>query len=104
MVLSCTPPYFGRPAKGVLRYEDRLTRTAEDARGRKMLSGHLALARDGELPIRMVVISPPTDRKRSRGVHVRTDLIGKLVQFDGDRFVVDFTRPEVPAAPKSRRR
>jgi hypothetical protein len=104
MVLSCTPPYFVRPASGVLRYEDKLTRTPDDARGRKMLGDHLAQARDGDLTVRMVVISPAVAGRSARSVHVRNDLIGKVVQFDGDHFVVDFTRPEAPVEPKVRRR
>jgi hypothetical protein len=104
LVLSCTPPYFVRPAKGVLRYEDKLTRSANDARGRKALGEHLVMARDGELPVRMVVISPAIAGKSAKSVHVRADLIGKVMQFDGDHFVVDFTRPEAAPEPKSSRK
>jgi hypothetical protein len=40
-----------------------------------------------------------------RIIHVRSDLVGKVVEFDGDSFVVDFTRI-APAAeePKARRK
>ncbi len=106
IVLSCTPPYFGRPARGVLRYEDRLSREGEDARGTALLGQHLALARDGDLPIRMVVISnvAAASGKTGRTIHVRADLVGKVTMFDGDHFIVDFTRPEEPRESAPRRR
>ncbi len=104
MVLHCSPPYFGHPARGVLRYEDRLSRDAEDSKGTALLGQHLALARDGELPIRMIVKTPMDagSNKHGRGFHVRRDLVGKLVSFDGDHFIVDFTRlhPEIASRRK----
>ena len=103
IVLNCSPPYFGHPERGVLRYEDRLSRDGEDAQGNQLLGQHLALARDGELPIRMVVRTR-TDVEKSKRTpcfHVRRDLVGKLVKFDGDHFIVDFTRlPEQVARRK----
>ena len=98
VVLHCSPPYFGHPARGVLRYEDRLSRETEDAKGSELLGQHLAQARDRELPIRMVVKTRVDVGSNRRGTqfHVRRDLVGKLVKFDGDHFVVDFTRlPEI---------
>jgi hypothetical protein len=104
MVMSCAPPYFVRSAPGVLRYEDKLTRTPDDVRGRKLLGEHLTLARDGSLPVRMVVVAPPPRGRTSRSVHVRADLIGKVTQFDGDHFIVDFMRPEEPEEIKPKRK
>jgi hypothetical protein len=98
VVLNCSGPCFGHPARGVLRYEDRLSRDAEDVKGTELLGQHLALARDGELPIRLVVKTPVAAGSNKRGTHfhVRRDLVGKLVKFDGDHFIVDFTRlPEI---------
>ena len=94
VVLNCSPPYFGHPQRGVLRYEDRLSRDSEDSIGTQLLGQHLALARDGELPIRMVVKTrvDAGSNKRGTSFHVRRDLVGKLVKFDGDHFIVDFTR------------
>lgn len=94
MVLNCSHAYFGHPARGVLRYEDRLSREVPGTRYTELLSQHLALARDGALPVRMIVTSVLDASTRSRSFHVRTDLIGKVVKFDGDHFVVDFTRRE----------
>jgi hypothetical protein len=106
VVLHCSPPYFGHPARGVLRYEDRLSRDPIDAKGTELLGQHLAQARDAELPIRMVVKTKVDvgSNKRGTNFHVRRDLVGKLVKFDGDHFIVDFTRlPEVAVQAKARR-
>jgi hypothetical protein len=42
----------------------------------------------------MVVASSAYDKngKHSRSFHVRPDLVGKVVKFDGDHFIVDFSR------------
>jgi hypothetical protein len=107
MVLNCSNAHFAHPARGVLRYEDRLSREAADPRDAELVGQHLTLALDGALPVRMVVMSL-ADAKHggSRSFHVRPDLVGKVVKFDGDHFIVDFTRPEKirEAATSSRRR
>jgi hypothetical protein len=95
LVLNCSLAHFGHPAQGVLRYEDRLSReTAHTKKDIELLGEDLTLARDGALPIRMVVASAMSGKRGGRGFHVRWDLIGKLVKFDGDHFVVDFTRQQ----------
>jgi hypothetical protein len=96
MVLNCQHGNFGHPARGVLRYEDRLSREPPDSKDVQLLGQHLTLARDGALPVRMVVASVPDQKSRSRSFHVRPDLIGKIVKFDGDHFIVDFSRREEP--------
>jgi hypothetical protein len=95
MVLNCSQQYFVHPSRGVLRYEDRLSREPEGSKDVALLGQHLTLARDGALPVRMVVASA-ADVKRgaARGYHIRPDLIGKVVKFDGDHFMIDFTRRE----------
>jgi hypothetical protein len=105
MVLNCSTVYFGHPARGVLRYEDRLSRQPATSKDDGLLGQHLALARDGALPIRMIVTAAAGE-KTSSTCHVRPDLIGKIVTFDGDHFIVDFTRLEEPrqAAPAGRRK
>jgi hypothetical protein len=107
LVFNCSQAYFGHPAQGVLRYEDRLSR--EDAGATKdteRLGQHLTLARDGELPVRMVVASVVDQKRGGRSFHVRSDLIGKVVKFDGDHFIIDFTRREEarPVAAPARRK
>jgi|SRR5579863_2652310 len=106
LVLNCSYAYFGHPSRGVLRYEDRLSRQSSGSNETELLSKHLTLARVGELPVRMVV-SSPADEKSGAGTsscHVRPDLIGKVAEFDGDHFVVDFTRAEVLHPEASARR
>jgi hypothetical protein len=107
MVLNCSHPYFGHPSQGVLRYEDKLSREGDESKGNELLSQHLTLARDGELPIRMVVMTALVDAatsKVSRSFHVRPDLVGKLVKFDGDHYIIDFTRPQEVREPAVGRR
>lgn len=94
MVLNCSPEYFGHPEQGVLRYEDRLSREVVGTKCTELLGQHLTLARDAALPVRMVVTSVVSQSPRSLGCHVRVDLVGKVVKFDGDHFIVDFTRRE----------
>jgi hypothetical protein len=99
MVLNCLPTHFGHPARGVLRYESSLSAAGADSKVVTALSEHLTRARDGALPVRMVVTFPEREKTgRGGGYHVRPDLTGKIVEFDGDRFVIDFTRPQ-PARP-----
>ena len=66
----------------------------------------LTLARDEDLPIRMIVASPEdaASGKVGRSFHVRTDLVGKVTKFDGDHFIVDFTRPPDPRVATPRRK
>jgi len=95
VVLNCSQQHFAHPSRGVLRYEDSLSREAQDSKDVVLLGQHLTLARDGSLPVRMIVaFSSDLKRGTSRSYHVRPDLIGKVVKFDGDHFMVDFIRPE----------
>lgn len=103
MVLNCSHACFGHPSPGLLRYEDRISREAVATKDSELLSQHLTLARDGSLPVRMVVATV-ADEKRGRSFHVRSDLIGTVVSFDGDHFIVDFTRQEVRQSAASARR
>lgn len=98
MVLNCLPAHFGHPARGVLRYETKLSTAQAGTKIVTTLGEDLTRARDGDLPVRMVVPIQEREKTRNRGCryHVRPDLIGKVVEFDGDRFVVDFTRPQPP--------
>jgi hypothetical protein len=104
LVLSCSTPYFRRPGPGVLRYEDVLSRDSGDRPGTALLGEHLTLARDGELPIRMVVIAEAREGKAGRSIYARPDLVGRLTQFDGDHFIVDFTRLIVDPKHSRKRR
>jgi hypothetical protein len=96
LVLNCSRAYFGHPSQGVLRYEDRLSREPGGPKNTGRLGQHLTIARDGALPVRMIVTSRTEEKggTRNRTCHVRSDLIGTVVKFDGDHFVVDFKRGE----------
>ncbi len=108
LVLSCSIPYFRHAAPGVLRYEDVLSRESLESPSKTLLGEHLALARDGQLPVRMVVIAMTREGKPRRNIYARPDLVGRLTAFDGDRFIVDFKRLNVetrqPGAARSRNR
>jgi hypothetical protein len=109
MILGCSAARFAHPSRGVLRYEDKLSREPEASAELKALGTHLELARDGKLPVRMIVIAEKADAtgKVKRDIHVRADLVGNVVQFDGDHFIVDFVRvgePVVLTAKQSLRR
>lgn len=92
LVLSCSTAQFARPGPGVLRYEDVLSRESGDLPGVALLGEHLALAHTGKLPVRMVVIADAVGGKTRYNIYARPDVVGKLVEFDGDRFIVDFRR------------
>jgi len=102
MVLNCCSVRFRHPAQGVLRYADRLSRDASQPGATELLARHLTLARDGALPVRMVVSTPGQagSGEAQGSVHIRPDLVGRVVTFDGDQYVVDFVRrPKLQHAP-----
>lgn len=105
MVLNCLPAHFDHPARGVLRYETSLSAADADSKVVTALREHLTRARDACLPVRMIVTFPDGERTGKGGsYHVRPDLTGRLVEFDGDRFVIDFTRPQAACPPLTSRR
>ena len=96
VVLTCEYPYFVRATPGILRYQDSVSRSGDGHRGTKALREHLKLANSSECAVRLVVVSPARPGRSARAVHVRTDLTGQVTEFDGDHFVVDFSRPTPP--------
>lgn len=105
MILGCSAGLFGHPSRGILRYQDQLSRVSGHAVEAQSLGQHLTLARDGSLPIRLIVITEKPDAagKVARSVHVRKDLVGKVIEFDGDRFTVDFVRAGEPMVVAKKR-
>jgi len=104
VILSCDSSRLARPGIGVLRFEGNIKGEGPEARTTTLLAEHLALARDGNLTIRMVIVTPSTG-KIKRSIHVRQDLNGQLISFDGDHYVVDFTRTiAAPTEAKIRRK
>jgi hypothetical protein len=99
VVISCQSPKFGRTRRDLLRYEDTISTDEAGVRHKTALGQHLGLARDGDLPVRLVIVTPAKGPS-PRTISVRPDLVGKVTEFDGDHFVVDFSRVQTPA-PKS---
>jgi hypothetical protein len=100
MILGCASTRFGHPAPGVLRYEDRLSRDPSHSAELAALGTHLGLAREGKLPVRLVVVANKLNAAGigGREIHIRSDLIGSVIEFDGDRYIVDFVRAAVSTA------
>ncbi len=104
LVLSCSIPQFRHQGPGVLRYEDSLSRHSGDRSGTVLLGEHLVLARERQLPVRMVVIAELSQGRSRYNIYARPDVTGQLIEFDGDHFVVDFKRSVTePKQPERRR-
>ncbi len=105
LVINCRQAHFSHPLPGVLRYETRLSAEQAGAGVLKALSEHLTRARAGDLPVRMVVTFEQRQKTgKAGGYFVRPDLIGKVADFDGDRFAIDFTRPQAAVVESGTRR
>jgi hypothetical protein len=104
LILSCPADRFSRPGVGILRYTAQLSQEAGVSKLVDTLRTHIQAAHAENTDVHPVMITPPKGTM-SRVVHVRPDLTGKVVEFDGDTFVVDFTRAmaEPPAKPVRRR-
>jgi hypothetical protein len=54
--------------------------------------------------VRLIIQTLKTAQSPAKA-HVRPDLVGKVVGFDGDEYTVDFSRPQPPPTqPRIRRR
>ena len=98
--ISCWKHYT-KPHDGVLRHTDRLSRWSHNTRGNNLLRQHLNQVKADNLDIRLVLVrtietgvidSGDDASKVKKTFYVREDLVGTLVKFDGDEFVIDFTR------------
>ena len=98
VVLGCSARRFSRPTAGVLRYEDVLSDEGGTAESLRSLRAHLELALKDSLPVRMIVIteSAAAGKPASRTVHVRQDLVGRVIDLDSERYVVDFVKADKP--------
>jgi hypothetical protein len=101
LVVSCWSHYFTRPSPDVMRYEDRLSRWEHNVHGTNLARRHLAQAVEERLPVRLIIgtasKTAPIDKGESashtpKKYHVREDLAGRVVEFDGERFVIEFKR------------
>ena len=103
LVLSCYVGGFGRPHRDLLRYQDAVSTNRAGARQAELLGERLKLAHDGGLAVRLVIVTP-AEAPAQGTVGVRPDLVGKVVEFDGDAFTVDFSRVAAPPPPKRKAR
>ena len=104
LVLTCHSERFSRPGIGILRYTTQLS--ADKLARPKLLElqTQIAAALNDATPVRLVIVTAAQAR-RPRSIHVRTDLPGQIMAFDGDSYTVDFTRPPAPPVePKVRRK
>jgi hypothetical protein len=101
LVLSCWEHYLKPFGAGVLRFADAVSRRQNKKLGLTLLIEHLTAAQENNLDIRLVIAyteeTDVVDEGRGAGrikkdFDVRPDLVGKLVEFDGDRYVIDFRR------------
>lgn len=83
-----------------MRYEDRLSRWSYNRLGRERLRKHLSQAAAQNLPVRLVIATADdpkaveTERDAStlrKTFAVRDDVIGRVIAFDGDEFVIEFS-------------
>jgi len=111
IVISCWSSYFSRPDAKTLRYTDTLSRWEGNAAGSNLLREHLQLAQNGQRPIRLVVATAQNTLALDQGwdaskiektFHIKPELVGRLAEFDGDAFAIDFTAlaPARDVAPK----
>lgn len=105
IVLSCWVDFFV-PSKehgipGVMRYCDTLQRVSHNAPGCSELRAFLDEARAVGTPIKLIVARPGDASRLHSGKSAshagnrfdpRTDVTGTLVDFDGNRYVIDFRK------------
>jgi hypothetical protein len=99
LVVSCWDFTITPVNAEVMVCTDSLSRWTENNRlGNNLLRDHLNQAILEKLPIRLVVAHPaPESAKRiAEYFHVRSDVVGRIVGFDGDQFVLEFTRSSPP--------
>jgi hypothetical protein len=100
VVMSCWAHYFKR-GDGGMRYEDTLSRWSGNTAGNKLCGQHVADAFNNKLPVRLVIATADDTEavdsghdasKVKKTFHVRPDMIGRITQFDGDKFIIHFQR------------
>ena len=96
LVLSCWDHFF--KGGGHKRYEDHLSRWPANHPGRNLLAAHLRKAVAGNLSVRLVVATLDETEKWVSGkarpsrktFSTEPNVIGKVVEFDGNSFAVEF--------------
>lgn len=98
LVISCWRHFLKSYVDGHQRYEDRLSRWLGNYQGRDLLREHLQLAVDNRLKVRQVIatLDDPRDRTDAdasaipKTFSTNGDLVGTVVAFDSDSFIIDF--------------
>lgn len=99
LVLSCWAHYFKGGGAGVLRYVDSLSRWNGNELGNNLLRKHILKAFEENLPVRMVVATTKDTEavdhghdasKVKKSFHIREDMVGKVTEYDGDNFVIEY--------------
>lgn len=99
LVLSCWAHLCKSGGKGVLVYADCLSRWSGNELGGNLLGTHLQQAVAGNLPVRMVLATTTETDLVDRGhdaskvkktFHVREEVVGRVVSFDGDNYVIEY--------------
>ena len=100
-VMSCWSHYFKSGEEGILLYVDSLSRWKGNALGNRLLSAHLKKATTEGLLVRLVVATAVDTKavdsgqdgsKIKKTFHVRQDVVGKIRDFDGDAYAIEFKR------------
>jgi hypothetical protein len=100
-VISCWSHYCKSGGKGVLLYEDSLSRWNGNELGCNLLKTHLGQAISGNLPVRMVIATTSETEAVDNGhdaskvkktFHIREEVIGRVLSFDGDNYAIEFRR------------
>src|SRR6185437_12456197 len=106
LVISCWYAGFKKAQIEILRYEEDLSgQTTEVARA---LRAHLAEAMSNESEVRAVVAVETVVAKADplaialarMTYYARKDLVGRVSSFDGEPFVVEFRRSQIPVQAK----
>jgi hypothetical protein len=105
IVLSCWQPFFepksAHGIEGVLRYRDTLNRVGHNPLGASELEQFLREGATNHTSFRLVVATPGDESSLASGrsasssknrFHAKPDLLGELVSFDGNEYVIDFKR------------
>jgi hypothetical protein len=98
VVISCWNHYLKKFTDGHQRYEDHLSRWTANTPGKQLLIEHLQLAVAKSLPIRMIVATLEDPRERTnddasalrKTFAVYRNMVGKVVEYNGDFFAIDF--------------
>ena len=94
VVISCWDSDI-RTANKVMHYQDCLSSwSGKNPNGSRLLREHLEQAVRDVLPLHLVLAHPaePNTGRIAEYFHVRTDVVGKVVTFDGDAFALEFSR------------